>query len=55
MARRLGISSVPTFIVNGRYAISGAQPSEALAGALREIAAETAEAGRPDSRAGASA
>ena len=55
MAHRQGISSVPTFIVNGRYAISGAQPSEALAEALREIAVETAGAKQPDFRASASA
>jgi predicted DsbA family dithiol-disulfide isomerase len=54
MAHRLGINSVPAFIVNGRYAISGAQPSEALAGALREITAEAAEAGCPGSGVGAS-
>jgi predicted DsbA family dithiol-disulfide isomerase len=38
-ARRLGIDSVPTFIINGRYSIPGAQPAEALADSLRQIAA----------------
>lgn len=36
----LGISSVPTFVVNGRYGIQGAQPPENLLQALRQIAAE---------------
>lgn len=39
-ARALGISSVPTFVLDGRWAISGAQPPEAFAQALRQIAAE---------------
>ncbi|MEN5421247.1 DsbA family oxidoreductase [Stenotrophomonas sp. TWI169] len=39
-ARALGISSVPTFVIEGRWAISGAQPPEAFAQALRQIAAE---------------
>jgi predicted DsbA family dithiol-disulfide isomerase len=51
MAHRLGIRSVPTFMVNGRYAIAGAQPSEALAEALREIAAEAERAEQPGFRA----
>lgn len=29
-ARRLGISGVPFFVIDGRYGVSGAQPSEAL-------------------------
>ncbi|AWH30052.1 MULTISPECIES: DsbA family oxidoreductase [Stenotrophomonas] len=39
-AQALGISSVPTFVIDGRWAISGAQPPEAFAQALRQIAAE---------------
>ncbi len=39
-ARALGVSSVPTFVIDGRGAISGAQPPEAFAQALRQIAAE---------------
>lgn len=39
-ARALGVSSVPTFVIDGRWAISGAQPPEAFAQALRQIAAE---------------
>lgn len=43
-AQALGIQSVPTFVVNDRYAIQGAQPPEALAQALRQIAAEMPDA-----------
>ena len=39
-AQVLGIQSVPTFVVNDRYAIQGAQPPEAFAQALRQIAAD---------------
>ncbi len=41
-ARAVGIQSVPTFVINGRYAVQGAQPPEAFAQALRQIAAEGA-------------
>ncbi|MEG2804935.1 DsbA family oxidoreductase [Stenotrophomonas sp.] len=41
-AQAMGIQSVPTFVINDRYAIQGAQPPEAFAQALREIAAESA-------------
>jgi predicted DsbA family dithiol-disulfide isomerase len=34
-ARRLGIRGVPFFALAGRYAVSGAQPSDVLLGALR--------------------
>lgn len=43
-AQALGIQSVPTFVVNDRYAIQGAQPPEAFAQALRQIAADMPEA-----------
>ncbi len=39
-AHALGISSVPTFVIDGKWAISGAQPPEGFANALRQIAAE---------------
>jgi predicted DsbA family dithiol-disulfide isomerase len=39
LARELGIQSVPTFVVNGRYGISGAQDAEVLRDALDRIAA----------------
>jgi len=48
-AHTLGISSVPTFVIDGRWAISGAQPPEAFANALRQIAAEQ---GAPAAAAG---
>lgn len=40
--RALGISSVPTFVINGRHAIAGAQPAPALLDALARIAAQAA-------------
>ena len=36
--RELGISAVPTFILQRRLGVSGAQPPEALASAMREAA-----------------
>ena len=35
-----GISGVPTFVFAQKYAVSGAQPAEQLARAIREVAAE---------------
>jgi len=35
-----GISSVPYFIINNKYGLSGAQPTEVFVQALREIATE---------------
>ena len=43
-AHAIGISSVPTFVIDGRWAIQGAQSPEAIAQALRQIAAERSEA-----------
>ncbi len=37
--QRLGIHSVPTFIINDQYAISGGQPVEAFQNTLRQIVA----------------
>ena len=34
LARELGIHGVPFFVIAGRYGVSGAQPSDVLAGAL---------------------
>ena len=48
-AQALGISAVPSFVIDGRYLIQGAQPPEAFARTLADIAAETAAA--PDSDA----
>ncbi|KKC27344.1 DsbA family oxidoreductase [Sphingomonas sp. SRS2] len=39
-----GIHSVPAIVINDRYLISGGQPSDAFEKALRNIAAELAEA-----------
>ena len=36
-AQQMGISGVPTFIINQKYGISGAQGAELLAQAIREI------------------
>jgi predicted DsbA family dithiol-disulfide isomerase len=35
-----GVTAVPGFILDGRYLISGAQPSETLADAIRQVAGE---------------
>lgn len=40
--QQMGVSSVPTFIVNGQYAITGGQPAEVFVQALRQIASENA-------------
>lgn len=37
-ASRLGINSVPCFVIEGRYAVMGAQQPEALADAFRQVA-----------------
>lgn len=38
--RREGVQAVPTFIINGKYVISGGHPPEAFERALSKIAAE---------------
>jgi predicted DsbA family dithiol-disulfide isomerase len=38
--RREGVQAVPTFIINGKYVISGGHPPEAFERALGKIAAE---------------
>jgi predicted DsbA family dithiol-disulfide isomerase len=35
-----GISGVPTYVFAGKYAVSGAQPADQLARAIREVSAE---------------
>jgi predicted DsbA family dithiol-disulfide isomerase len=46
-ARELGITSVPTFVVDGKYAIQGAQEPATLVSAFAEIARrEAVDAGR---------
>ena len=42
-AAQAGVSGVPTFILGNKYGISGAQPAEQLAAAIRQVAAEMAE------------
>lgn len=45
MAREMGVTGVPCFIIDNKYAVMGAQSSEVLAGALREVAVlKTSEA-----------
>ena len=39
-AQRMGVTGVPTFIVDGRYAVVGAQPAEVLADAIGRAQAE---------------
>ena len=39
-AHRMGVTGVPCFILDGRYAVMGAQPAESLARALSEVSAE---------------
>ncbi|MEW2382404.1 DsbA family oxidoreductase [Micromonospora sp. NPDC047707] len=36
-ARQLGVTSVPTFVLAGRYAVTGAQEPETLVAALEEV------------------
>jgi predicted DsbA family dithiol-disulfide isomerase len=36
----LGVQGVPFFVINRKYAISGAQPAEAFEEALRKVAEE---------------
>ncbi|HXD47073.1 MAG TPA: DsbA family oxidoreductase [Pseudolabrys sp.] len=42
-AKEAGIQGVPCFILDGKYAISGAQEPEALAEAIQQISAQAAE------------
>jgi predicted DsbA family dithiol-disulfide isomerase len=43
-AANAGVNGVPTFILGGKYGVSGAQPSEQLASAIRQVAALGREA-----------
>ncbi|ALC92318.1 protein-disulfide isomerase [Bacillus sp. FJAT-18017] len=40
MARQYGISGVPFFLINQKYALSGAQPTETFVQALEKVIAE---------------
>ena len=37
-ASRMGITGVPCFLLEGRYAVMGAQDTETLADAIRQVA-----------------
>ncbi len=55
-ARRLGVTAVPTFVIDGRYAVQGAQPASAFLEALETVARESGEArGAADSEGDACA
>jgi predicted DsbA family dithiol-disulfide isomerase len=41
-AKEMGVNGVPFFIIDQKYAVSGAQPQDVLANAFREIATEKA-------------
>lgn len=43
-AQKMGVNGVPFFIIDGQYAVSGAQTPEVFVNALREIAQMKAEA-----------
>lgn len=42
LAQQMGVSGVPCFILDGKYAVSGAQQPNILADAIRQVAAEKA-------------
>lgn len=46
LAQKLGVSGVPFFILNGRYALSGAQDPQLMLAALNRAANESAEPAR---------
>jgi len=41
LARQLGINGVPFFLIESKWAVSGAQPAEALVQALRQVWEQT--------------
>lgn len=43
-AGRMGITGVPCFLLEGKYAVMGAQDAETLADAIRQVAAEKVKA-----------
>ena len=46
-ARELGVTSVPTFVIAGKYAVTGAQDAATLRGALDEVARREASDAHP--------
>lgn len=51
-AQAMGIRAVPTFVIDGRLAVQGAQPPEQLAATLRQALAATAPASAADAACG---
>lgn len=47
-AQAMGIRAVPTFVIDGRFAVQGAQPPELFAQALRRAGTTAAPAPAPD-------
>ena len=43
-AARMGVTGVPCFLLNGKYAVMGAQDADTLADAIRQVAREVANA-----------
>jgi predicted DsbA family dithiol-disulfide isomerase len=41
LAQQIGVTGVPTFVLNNKYGMSGAQGVEALVGLVRKVAAES--------------
>jgi len=41
-AQRMGVTGVPCFLLEGKYAVMGAQESTAIADAIRQVAAAKA-------------
>lgn len=52
-ARSLGITAVPTFVIDGKWAVQGAQPASTFLRVLEEVAAQAAQA--PDAGDGGDA
>jgi predicted DsbA family dithiol-disulfide isomerase len=46
-ASRMGITGVPCFLLEGKYAVMGAQDAETLADAIRQVAAEKSRTSPP--------
>jgi predicted DsbA family dithiol-disulfide isomerase len=40
LAQQIGVTGVPTFVVNRKYGAAGAQPVESLVGLIKKVAAE---------------
>src|SRR5699024_242401 len=47
-ARQVGVQGVPFFVLNDKYAVSGAQPAEVFADALQKAYAEYEKENRPE-------